>query len=157
MVKLGKGTAIIISVMIGIILLYLFGINGIFALVVLGFAATYLTTPGDRSYKIGGFAGIILAILIFVIELFIWPPLPVNPPTIPASVMTGLQLTGIFELIFGLIFTMVIFFLFGALGGVLAQKIFKEKVEKPRAHTRRNINKKESRKPQRTLNRTFKN
>lgn len=157
MARLGMGTAILVSVVLGIILLYLLGISGMFSLIILGFAATYLTNPDERTYKIGGFAGIVLAILIFVYGLFIWPILPITLPRIPGSIMFGLQISGFFSLISGLILTLIICFFFGAIGGLIAQKLLKKRVKKPRAYTRRNINKKSSRKPRKTLNRTFKN
>ncbi len=156
MAKLGMGTAITLSVILSIILIYLLGINGMFVLIILGFAATYLSDPDQRSYKIGGIAGIVLAGLIFVYELFVWPPLPITPPAIPDAVMNGLRLNGVFDLIFGLIFSVVIFFLLGALGGLVAQRLFREKKEKPRAHVRRNLAP-PPKKPRKTLNKTFKN
>lgn len=156
MAKMGMGTAVTISVILGIILIYLFGINGMFVLVILGFAASYLSESDQRSYKIGGIAGIVLAGLIFVYELFVWPSLPINPPDVPDAVLNGLRLNGVIDLIFGLVFSVVIFFLLGALGGLVAQRLFKKKKEKSRSHVRRNLAR-PPKKPRRTLNRTFKN
>jgi hypothetical protein len=157
MVKLGMGASIIISVILGIILLYLFGISAFLSVILLGFIATFLTTPNERNYLAGGLAGIVLAILIFIFGLFIWPVLPVDLPSLPASTMVTLQLSGLFNLILGLIFTIIICFIFGSLGGLIAQKMLDNKKDKPRAHTRNNINKNSKRKPQRTLNKNFKN
>ena len=157
MARLGIGAAIIISVILGIILLYLFGISGLLSIILLGFIATFLTAPNERSYIAGGIAGIILAIIVFIFGLFIWPVLPVDVPSLPVDTMINLQLSGFFNLILGLIFTIVVCFIFGSLGGLIAQKILKNKKDEPRAHTRNSINKNSKRKPQRTLNKNFKN
>ena len=156
MARLGIGAAVLISVILGVILVYLFGISGLVSLVFLGFIATFLTAPNERSYMAGGISGIILAILLFIYGLFIWPTLPVNLPSLPTDTMVNLQLSGLFNLILGLIFTIVICFLFGSLGGLIAQKLFNKKKDKPRAHIRE-MNKKSKTKTQRTLDKSFKN
>lgn len=156
MARLGMGAAILISVLLGIILLSILGISGMLSLLVLGFAATYLTVPDERTYKAGGIAGIILALLIFIYGLFISPQLPLTPPSLPGSIMINLQLSGIFNLIIGLIFSIVICFIFGSLGGLVAQKILKKEPKKPKTHTR-SMHKQTDKKPRRSLNRTYKN
>jgi hypothetical protein len=130
MAKMSVGAALFISVLLGIILLSILGISGIFSLIILGFAATYLTAPSQRSYKVGGIAGIILGFLIFIYGLFISPNLPVDPPSISGFTMINLELSGIFTLILGLILSVSICYLFGSLGGLVAQKCLIRKLPK---------------------------
>lgn len=148
---------ILISVILGVILLSILGISGIFSLIILGFVATYLTVPNQRSYKVGGIAGIILGFLIFIYGLFISPTLPVDPPSLSGVIMINLELSGIFTLILGLIISILVCYLFGSLGGLIAQKILKKKINKPKGHIRRSKGKKTNKAPRKTLNKTYKN
>ncbi|HML06443.1 MAG TPA: hypothetical protein VK426_11760 [Methanobacterium sp.] len=157
MAKLGMGAAVLISVILGVILLSVMGISGIFSLIIIGFVATYLTDPSQRSYKSGGFAGIILGVLIFIYGLFISPTLPVNPPSLSFSTMVSLELSGIFNLILGFVVSILVCYLFGSIGGLIAQKILKKKTKEYKTHTRRDNGGKQGKKPKRSLNRTYKN
>lgn len=157
MAKLSIEAAILISVILGVILLSILGISGIFSLVIIGFVATYLTSSSQRSYKTGGIAGIILGFLIFIYGLFISPVLPIDPPSISSFTWIGLELIGIFTLILGLIVSILICYLFGSLGGLIAQKILKKKTKESRAHIRRHTGKKPNKTHRRMLNRTYKN
>jgi hypothetical protein len=156
MARLAIEASISISIVLGVILFSILGISGILSLIIIGFVATYLTVSSQRSYKTAGTAGIIFGILIFIYSLFIYPTLPVDPPSLSTSILIGLELNGIFTLILGLIVSLLICFLLGAAGGLIAQKILKEKIEKPRAHTRKSTGK-VSNKPRKSLNRTYKN
>lgn len=156
MAKLGIGASIFISVILGIIFLSILGISGIFSLIIIGFVATYLTAPSQRSYKAGGIAGIILAFLIFIYGLFISPTLPVSPPSISSFTWISLELSGFLNLILGLIISIAVCFLFGSLGGLIAQKILKKEIIKTESHTRNNSKPKSNKKPRRSLNRTYK-
>jgi uncharacterized membrane-anchored protein len=155
--RLDIRATILISVILGIILISLLGISGIFSLIILGFVATYLTIPSQRSYKVGGISGIILGVLIFIYGLFISPTLPIDPPSLSEFTMINLELSGIFTLILGLIISILVCYLFGSLGGLIAQKILKKKIKNPKAHTRRTASKKANKAPKRTLNKTYKN
>lgn len=155
MAKLGIEAATAISVILGVILLSILGISGIFTLLILGFVATYLTKPNERTYKSGGIAGIILALLIFIYGLFISPILPITPPSLSLDIMINLQLSGLFNLVLGLIFSVLICYLFGSLGGLTAQKILKKKIKKPEDYHKRSFNKKPKKK--KLLNKSFKN
>jgi hypothetical protein len=155
--RLDIRATVVISVILGVILLSIIGISGIFSLIILGFVATYLTVPSQRSYKVGGIAGIILGFLIFIYGLFISPTLPIDPPSLSGFVMINLELSGIFTLILGLIISILVCYLFGSLGGLIAQKILKKKINKPNAHIRRSKGSKANKAPRKTLNRTYKN
>lgn len=149
--KLGIGAAILISVILGIILLSILGISGMFSLIILGFAATYLTDPSERNYKAGGFAGIILSFLIFIYGLFVSPQLPLTPPSLSGVIMISLQIYGIFDLILGLIVSILIFYIFGCIGGLIAQKLLEKKKVKQKTHKR--VSKGKENASQRYLNR----
>ena len=156
MVRLGIGASVLVSALLGIICLSIFRIDGMFTLIILGFTATCLTAPHERSYKAGGIAGIFLGFLVSVYGLFISPVMPLTPPNLPQSMISSLELSGIFTLILGLIFFMVICFIFGSLGGLIAQKIFKKKIRKPRTHVRKDVRGRGKNKaPRRTLNRNY--
>ncbi len=157
MAKLGVGASIFISVILGIIFLSILGVSGIFSLIIIGFVATYLTAPSQRTYKAGGIAGIIIAFLIFIYGLFISPNLPVNPPSISSFTWISLELSGFLNLILGLIVSIIVCFLFGSLGSFAAQKLLKKEIVKPKAHTRENSKSEPNKKSRRSLNRSYKN
>jgi hypothetical protein len=152
MARFSMGAAILTSVLLGVILLSILGISGIFSLIILGFVATYLTAPNQRSYKAGGIAGIILGALIFIYGLFISPTLPIDPPTLSSFTMINLEISGFFTLILGLIISIVICYLFGSIGGLIAHKILKKETKKPKTHVRKKSNERKYKNaPQRSL------
>lgn len=158
MAKMSMGAAILISVILGTVLISIFGISIIFSLIILGFIATYLTIPNQRSYKVGGIAGGILGIMIFIFGFFASPQLP-DLPDLNGFQMIGLALGGLFTLILGFILSVLICALFGSIGGAIAQKILKKPTKKSRRYNQRDRgqrsfkNKKPSKNPKRTLNR----
>jgi hypothetical protein len=158
MAKMSMGAAILLSVILGTVLISIFGISIIFSLIILGFIATYLTVSSQRSYKVGGIAGGILGIMIFIFGFFASPQLP-NLPDLSGFQMIGLALGGLFTLILGFILSVLICVLFGSIGGIIAQKILKKPVEKSRKYQQRNMgqrgfkNKKHNKMPRRNLNR----
>lgn len=155
MAKLSIGAAILISIILGVILLSILGIGGIFTLVITGFVATYLTAPEKRSYKAGGIAGAILGVLIFIHGLFISPTLPIDPPSISSFTWISLELSGIFTLILGFIVLILICYLFGSIGGLIAQKVFKNEAKQARAHIRRRGEKTYKKTHRRSLKRNY--
>lgn len=155
MARLGMGAAVLISVIVGVILLLIMGLSSMFSLLFIGFAATYLTAPSERRYKVGGYAGIILGIIIFIYG-FVSPTLPIEPPNISTFTWIGLELSGIFTLILGLILSILVCYLFGSIGGLIAQKLLKKETIRPKTHTR-STHRKSNKKPGRSLNRSYKN
>lgn len=157
MAKFGADSAIIINVILGYILLYIIGISGAYSVIIIGFLATYLTVPEERSYKIGGITGGILGFLVFICGFFI-PELPYDLNSLSGFQTLTFQLNGIFSLILAFIFFMFICILFGLIGGKIAQKILKKESIKPgdtKYHKRKKINSKNKR-PRRTLKRNYK-
>ena len=121
-------TAIIISFILGIIL-PLVGIGGVISLIIMGFVATYLTRPEDTSYKVGGIATGIFCIFFFFFGFITPPTLPYVLPN-PLSLGVLVAFSGILNLIFSLIVSLIIYGGFGLLGGFLAVRFFMEKKEK---------------------------
>lgn len=143
MAGFGRGTAILISVIIGIIILPFLGIKGIFSIIIIGFIANYLTIHSQRRYKIGAIAGCIIGLIVFIYGFFISPTLP-DLPSLSSSKMIKLELGGLYTLILGFLVLITACTGFGAIGGAVVQKIFKKKSETER-HKKRD-------KPQKRFN-----
>lgn len=136
MAKYTMGESIIISVVLGSIFLFilgkLFGISGISILIVMGFIASYITVEAQRSYKVGGISGAFLGIILFIFSFL-------TPPSLPYSLDFNAVFTvsGLFNLGLFFIISMVIFFIFGAMGGLIAEKLLKKStIPKKEAHKR---------------------
>ena len=126
MTGFGRGAAILISIMIGLIILPFLGIKGLFAIVIIGFISNYLTVDTQRSYKIGAIAGCIIGLIVFIYGFFISPTLP-DLPSLSSSKMIKLELGGLSTLILGFLVLIIACTGFGAIGGAVVQKIFKKK------------------------------
>jgi Na+-transporting methylmalonyl-CoA/oxaloacetate decarboxylase gamma subunit len=122
--------AILISISLGLVLAFL-NIGGIFALILVGFVATYLTTPEYADYKVGALSAALLSFIYFIYNFFAPPQLPYQLPS-PLVLGLGYAIEGIFTLMVGLILSLLIYGFMGAIGGYIAQKLFKpEKETKP--------------------------
>ncbi|MGC9517011.1 MAG: hypothetical protein ACP5C3_04845 [Methanomicrobiales archaeon] len=111
--KYEVGSAIIISILLGIILFFL--VDGLLALIITAFVATYLTLPEKRSYKVGIFAACIMGLIIFAYRF-------INIPELPNNLSTGLFIDPS-TLLFGFIIFGLVCIGMGALGGYLAEKV----------------------------------
>ena len=149
-----RGAAILISIILGVVILPILGINGIFSLVIIGFIANYLTVRNQRSYKVGGIAGGILGVLIFIYGFFVSPQMP-NLPGISGFDMISLALSDLFTLILGFILLILVSIAFGSIGGIIAQKILKKRREISKNDKRKPKNQKKfsNDKPRRSLSR----
>lgn len=128
MANLGIETAIGISFILGLIL-PLVGLGGVISLVIMGFVATYLTKPELTSAKVGGIATGVFCIFFFFYGFLTPPTVPYVLPN-PLSLGVVVAFSGILNLIFSLIVSLVIYGGFGLIGGYLAVKFFMEKKEK---------------------------
>ncbi len=149
MAGFGRGAAILISVMVGLIILPFIGIKGLFSIVLIGLLANYLTVNNQRSYIIGAAAGGLIGLIVFIYGFFVSPVLP-DLPSISSSKMIKLELGGLFTLIMGFLVLVVACAGFGAIGGAVVQKIFKKKPETER-YTKTERYKKQD-KPQKSIN-----
>jgi Family of unknown function (DUF5518) len=122
--------AILSSIILGLILTFL-NIGGIFALILVGFVATYLTEPEYADYKVGAIAAALLSLLYFLFNFLAPPQLPYQLPS-PLVLGLGYAVEGMFNLIVGLLLSIFIYGVMGAIGGYIAEKFFKpEKKAKP--------------------------
>lgn len=128
MANSGIETAIGISFILGLIL-PLVGLGGVISLVIMGFVATYLTKPEQTSAKVGGIATGVFCIFFFFYGFLTPPTVPYVLPN-PLSLGVVVAFSGILNLIFSLIVSLVIYGGFGLIGGYLAVKFFMEKKEK---------------------------
>jgi hypothetical protein len=153
MAKFTMEMAILTSIILGLIMAF-FNFGSIFALVLVGFVAVFLTPDEDASYKVGALAAGLLGFLYFIISLFTSPDLPYQLPN-AVVIGVGYALDGIFTLIMGLIVTLVIYSLMGAIGGYFADKLFKsqDKPKNPKinASPRKIIKRKPKKAQRRTL------
>ncbi|HII84387.1 MAG TPA: DUF5518 domain-containing protein [Methanobacterium subterraneum] len=144
--------AILTSIILGLILAF-FNIGGIFALVLVGFVAVYLTPDEEANYKVGALATALLCLLYFVVCLFTPPILPYQLPN-AVVIGVGYAFDGILTLIMGLIVSLIIYSLMGAIGGYFADKLFKsqDKPKNPKiSKTPKRIIKRKSKPQRRTL------
>jgi hypothetical protein len=129
MANLSLETSIFISIIIALFM-YFIGISSVIMVILIGFVAVSLIKPEERSYKVGGTAGIVLGVLIFLIIFFTPPDLPYQlaGPLVIGATMT---FEGILDLILGFLFSIAMFVLLGSIGGYIAQAIFKPKKREP--------------------------
>ncbi len=137
MAKFSIEVAIAISFVVGLILPYL-GL-GIFSIIIMGFLATYLTDPQKSSYMVGGLATGLFGFVFFIYSFFTGPTLPY---VLPSALNLGLMvaLGGYFNLLLTLLVTLLIYGVFGLLGGYIAAEFFlgkKEKVKEIKHTTQR--------------------
>ena len=126
--NLGIETAIGISFILGLIL-PLVGLGGVISLVIMGFMATYLTKPEQTSARVGGIATGVFCLFFFFYSFLTPPTVPYVLPN-PLTLGVLVAFSGILNLIFSLIVSLIIYGGFGLIGGYLAVKFFMEKKEK---------------------------
>lgn len=128
MAGFGRGASILISIIIGVVILPIIGIKGLFSIVLIGFIANYLTVNSQRSYINGVIAGAIVGFIVFIFGFFASPTLP-DIPSIATSEMISLELSGLFTLTVGFIVLIASCAVFGAIGGAIVQKLLKKESE----------------------------
>jgi hypothetical protein len=136
--------SIVISFILGLIL-PLVGLGGVISIFIMGFVATYLTKTEQPSAKVGAIATSVFGVFFFFYGFLTAPTLPYVLPS-PLTLGILVPLSGLFNLVFGLIVSLVIYGGIGLLGGYIAVKFFMEKKEKKTEF--------EPNKPQRTLKRS---
>lgn len=146
--------AVFSSIILGLILAFL-NIGGIFAMVLVGFLAVFLTNEEEANYKIGAIAAVALYLIYFVISTFTSPNIPYQLPS-PLVIGLGYAFEGLLILILGFFAGLLIYGLMGAVGGYFADKLFKpqDKPKRPKSQKRRKkIVKRKSKPQRRTLQR----
>ncbi|MDR3223824.1 MAG: hypothetical protein LBT66_08880 [Methanobrevibacter sp.] len=118
MVNINKFSSILLSILLGVLLSFLF--DNMFILVFIGFLSTYLTNSDERTYFVGIIATLIYAAGNFIRGLFISPP-------IPQDIINQAPLDS-FNLFVGFLVTLLISVLLGFIGAYpayLTNKQFK--------------------------------
>jgi len=110
-----KTSAIIISLILGAILTFLF--DNVFVLTFIGFIATYIVSKKNKSYLVGIQASLIFAVLNFLIRM-------VLVPNIPSSIAEQISFDST-NFFIGFIVTCIISGFLGFLGGFIAEKAYK--------------------------------
>lgn len=130
-------TAVSISVFIALVVLFIdFFVTptilvGVLAIIVItGFIASAMAGSEKNSYRVGGIAGGVLAVLFFLVNFFTAPQLSFNLYSLNFD--PGLIFQGMIYLILGFVLSLAIFMLLGAFGGLIAEELFGSKDSKPR-------------------------
>jgi hypothetical protein len=112
------GSAVFISIIIGFIISVFF--DGIFAIAVTGFMATYLTRAEERHTIVGAVAALVLGVLVFFLNgIFRSPEMPYK--------VSSLVTIDLGSFITGFIILCLLSFGLGALTGFIASKAAKNK------------------------------
>lgn len=122
-------SAVFISVFLALIILFAdiiilptFAIGILFIIVFTGFIASAMAGKENYSYRVGGIAGGVLAVMFFMVNFITSPTLSFDLYGLNFSVL--LMTEGLIYLILGFIFSLAIFMFLGAFGGLIAEMLF---------------------------------
>lgn len=122
-------TAVFISVFIALILLFVdililptIAVSILFIIVFTGFIASSMAGSEGNSYRVGGMAGGVLAVIFFLISFFTTPTLSYNLYSLGIDFSMIFQ--GFIYLILSFVLSLAIFMFLGAFGGIIAQELF---------------------------------
>lgn len=125
-------TSVFISVFIALVLLFVdflilptLAVSVLFIVVFTGFIASAMAGSEKNSFRVGGIAGGVLAVMFFLVKLFTPPALTFDLYGLDFNVL--LMFEGFIYLILGFVLSLAIFMLLGAFGGLIAQELFKPK------------------------------
>ncbi len=129
-------SSVIISVFIALILIFVDFLilpavvfSVLLIVVFAGFIASAMASSENNSYRVGGIAGGVLAVLFFLVIFFTGPELSFNLYGLGISL--ALMSEGFIYLILSFILSLAIFMFLGAFGGLIAQELFRPKDVKP--------------------------
>jgi hypothetical protein len=123
MPKFSLEISILIGIIVGLIIPFI-GIGSIFSIMIVGFVATYLIEPEKTSSKVGAMAAMALGFLLFLISFITTPSLPYQLPN-PLTLGGFVVVEGFLYIVLGLIVTLIIYGVFGFIGGYIAVSLFK--------------------------------
>lgn len=125
-------TSVFISVFLALALIFVdflilpIVIFGVLLIVVFtGFIASAMAGSENYSYRVGGIAGGVLAVLFFLVKFFTGPELSFNLYGLDLNF--ALMSEGFIYLILSFIVSLAIFMFLGAFGGLIAQELFSSK------------------------------
>lgn len=129
-------TSVFISVLIALSLLFVdllilptITVSILFIIVFTGFLASAMAGSEKNSYRVGGFAGGVLAVMFFLVSFFTGPALTYNLYGLGIDLF--LISEGLLYLILSFVLSIAIFMFLGAFGGLIAQELFGPKDSKP--------------------------
>jgi len=132
-------SSVIISVFIALTLIFVdflilptVAFSVLLIVVFTGFIASAMAGSENNSYRVGGIAGGVLAVLFFFVTLFTGPELSFS--LYGLGISFTLMSEGLIYLILSFILSLAIFMFLGAFGGLIAQELFKPKEDKPENH-----------------------
>ncbi len=131
-----KETAVIISVFLALILIFVdflilpsVAVSILLIVLFTGFIASAMAGSEKNSYKVGGFAGAVLAVMLFLVSFFTGPTLSFNIYSLGLDLSLISQ--GLIYLIFSFVLSLAIYMFLGAFGGMIAQELFGPKESEP--------------------------
>jgi len=114
MAEHGETSAIVISLIVGALLSFLF--DNVFVLVFIGFLSTYMTNSYEKKYTVGVVTAVIYAALNFSIGM-------VTIPNIPPEIIVNIGFDPL-NFIIGIIVTLAIAGILGFIGGFIAEEAY---------------------------------
>lgn len=122
-------TSVVVSVFLALVLIFVdylilpFNLVTVLPIVVfIGFLASAMAGSENYSFRVGGMAGGVLAVLFFLVEFFTAPALDFDLYGLNFNVL--LMGEGLIYLILGFVLSLGIFMVLGAFGGLIAQELF---------------------------------
>ena len=110
-----KETAVIISVFLALILIFVdflilpsVAVSILLIVLFTGFIASAMAGSEKNSYKVGGFAGAVLAVMLFLVSFFTGPTLSFNIYSLGLDLSLISQ--GLIYLIFSFVWNCILFF-----------------------------------------------
>lgn len=129
-------TAVIISVFLALVLLFVdflilpsVAVSVLFIVLFTGFIASAMAGSERNSYKVGGFAGAVLAVMLFLVSFFTGPTLSFNIYSLGLDLSLISQ--GFIYLILSFVLSLAIYMFLGAFGGIIAQELLGPKDSEP--------------------------
>ena len=129
-------SSVLISVFIALTLIFVdflilptVALSVLFIVVFTGFIASAMAGSENNSFRVGGIAGGVLAVLFFLVTFLTSPELSFNLYGLNVNFL--LLSEGFVYLILSFILSLAIFMFLGAFGGLIAQELFGPKEEKP--------------------------
>lgn len=122
-------SAVFVSVLIALILIFVdflilpsVAFSVLLIVVLAGFIASAMAGSEGNSYRVGGIAGGVLAVLFFLINFFTAPTLSYDLYSLGVDFLQASQ--GLIYLILGFVVSLAIFMFLGAFGGYIAEVLF---------------------------------
>lgn len=111
-----------VVLVVDVLFLPTIAISNLLLIVFVGFLASAMASKENNSYRVGGIAGGVLAVLFFLVKFLTPPSLDFDLYGLDFSIL--LMSEGLIYLIVGFIVSIAIFMLLAGFGGLIAQELF---------------------------------